>query len=167
MKNLIKNVEFYFIGFYESIHSYNIDEYIEDREININEIEYKNLLIEYSKEYINKFNYEFDTNIIFEELISPKYYNYSTDKIYVSISNEDILSLIKYLKTTYSTLDYKELLQDKIKEVTTSRDGYIPYYSYKDIFKKDNRNIFISLIIDIIFELDNNLEDNISYNMDI
>ena len=156
-----------FGGFYNSNHSYNIDNFIEDRELELNDIEYKNLLVGYCKEYVNKLNYELDTNIQFKELVSPKYYNFSTDILEVEVNNKDILLIKEFLKAEYKYLnkDYKKELKELIKEYTTSRDGYIPFYSYGDFFKKENKSLLVECYIDLLLKVD--VIEELPYNIEL
>ena len=153
MKNLIKTTV-NFGGFYNSIHSDIIENYIEDREYNWENVNYKDTYKNYSKSYINVLNNILDTNIIFKALNSPRYYNYSTDSIIIELSKKDILKLFKYIKKE----ELKLKVINIIKEASTSKDGYIAFYSYKDFFKKDNLDLLVECLLDIIVE---NLQDNI------
>jgi len=142
-----------FGGFYYSIHSANIDimieQYEEPNETDGTVIEFDNyneLCIEYSKEYVEFLNELLNTDIDFISLESPKFYNYSTDKIKAEISKEDVLKVFKYIKEN----DLKIDITERIKEVTTSVSGYIPFYSYEDIFKHENIDILIQCIFDVI-----------------
>lgn len=66
-------------------------------------------------------------DINFVELISPKYYNYSNDKILVDI-DFNLYSLLKTCK------DSEELLKNNIKKDFTPSSGWLPYLSseYED-----------------------------------
>ena len=123
-------------------------------EYNWEEVNYEATYNEYSKRYIKVLNNILDTNIIFKALNSPKYYNYSTDFINVEISKKDILKLFKYVKEE----DLKEEVFNTIKEASTPRDGYAPFYKYRAFFKKDNLDILVECLIDVIIE---NLQDRI------
>ena len=59
--------------------------------------------------------------IKFSELISPKYYNYTTDKIYCEISDKNLKLVYKYCIANH--------FSDIIKERLKVRDGFIPLYS--------------------------------------
>jgi len=144
-----------FGGFYKSNHSYNIEEYVEDRELELSDPEHKSLLIEYCKEYINIINYELNTNMQFKELVSPKYYNFSTDYINVEVSNKDLLLIKEFLKeeSNYLDSDYKEDLKELIKENTTGRASYIPFYSYNDYFKKENKSLLFECYLDLLLRV--------------
>jgi hypothetical protein len=111
---------------------------------------YKN----YSKDYIKVLNNILDTNISFKALNSPKFYNYSTDVINVEITKKDALKLFQYVRNE----DLKQEVINIIKESSTSKDGYIAFYNYEDFFKKENLNILIECLFDVIIE---NLQDDI------
>ena len=160
MQNLIKtNINFG--GFYNSIHSDIIESYIEDMEYNWEDVDYTETYNEYSKSYIKVLNNILDTNIIFKALNSPKFYNYTTDKINVELSKKDILKLLKYIKEE----DLKQEVFNIIKEASTSRDGYVAFYNYADFFKKDNLAILVECLLDIIVEhLQNRIIEDICAN---
>ena len=153
MQNLIKTTV-NFGGFYNSIHSDILDTYIEDYGYNWENVDYISTYKEYSKSYIKVLNNILDTNIIFKALNSPKFYNYSTDKINVELSKKDILKLFKYVKDE----ELKQEVFNIIKEASTSRDGYVAFYNYADFFKKDNLDILVECLLDVIIE---NLQDRI------
>ena len=153
MKNLIEtNVNFG--GFYNSIHSDVIDNYIEDYEYDWEKVNYKSTFEIYAKDYIKVLNQKLDTNIVFKGLVSPKFYNYSTDYINVEISKKDIIKLFQYIRNE----DLKQEVFNIIKESSTSKDGYVAFYNYNDYFKKDNLGILVECLFDVIVE---SLQDGI------
>ena len=154
MQNLIINTNINFGGFYESIHSYIIDTYVEDYEYDWEKVNYRATYEIYAKDYINVLNNELDINISFKSLNSPKFYNYSTDFINVEITKKDALKLFQYVRNE----DLKQEVINIIKESSTSKDGYIAFYNYEDFFKKENLNILIECLFDVIIE---NLQDDI------
>lgn len=137
-----------FGGFYNSIHSVIIDDYIEIMEYDWEKVNYKSTYKIYSEDYIKVLNNKLDTEIIFKELISPKYYNYVTDNIIVELSKKDILKLFKYIKEE----ELKEEVYNLIKDITTFWSGYIAFYNYKDFFKKDNLDLLLECMLEIIVE---------------
>ena len=154
MQNLIQT-SINFGGFYYSIHRDILDSEIEGLGYDDDEvINFEATHKAYCKNYIKVLNNILDTNIIFKSLNSPKYYNYTTDIINVEISKKDILKLFKYVKDE----DLKQEVFNIIKDSSTSKDGYIAFYNYKDFFKKENLDILIECLFDIIVE---NLEDRI------
>jgi hypothetical protein len=133
------NTNINFMGFYNSIHSDHIDHAIEsyftDDDGNFNDKEVENL--DYHKihdDYIKDFTDDFQTWIVDNypitpsfcnlKLISPKYYNYSTDVINCDINESDGVSMRNFFK------DDKEFLSF-LKDRTKSYDGYISFYTYE------------------------------------
>ena len=137
-----------FGGFYNSIHSYIIDDNIELNEYDFEKVNYKSTFEIYVKDYIKILNNKLDTNIVFKGLISPKFYNYSTDFINVEISKKDIIKLFQYVRDE----ELKQEVFNIIKESSTSKDGYVAFYNYSDYFKKDNLDILVECMLDIIIE---------------
>jgi hypothetical protein len=77
-------------------------------------------------DYFNKWlaeNYRFKIKLEFESLESPQCYNYSTDRIFCTLSENDAKALhhfaIKY---------HKEALQQAVADRFTSYDGFISSY---------------------------------------
>jgi hypothetical protein len=154
MKNLTINSSINFGGFYNSIHSDIIDTYIEDYEYDWEKVNYISTYENYSKDYIKVLNNILDTNISFKALNSPRFYNYSTDVISIEISKKDALKLFQYVRNE----ELKQEVFEIIKDSSTSKDGYIAFYEYKDFFKKDNLNILLECMLDVIVD---NLQNDI------
>lgn len=142
MKTLQAN--FNFGGFYNSQHDWVIDNYIdifirdrESDELPENEgeiydaIDYKGLRNLYCNELIKFMNSNLNISLEYLELNSPAYYNFTTDKIVVKFDENDFKSIKEYIP-----YNIEEDIEELLKDWTTSRDGYIPYYSYSEI--KDN-----------------------------
>ena len=143
-----------FGGFYESWHGEqindSIDRFIEDyNEENNTELEYDEFNFDYSEienQYINQYcnlleNYilnEYNLDIEFSDLKidSPKFYNYSTDRIDCKINKPS--TLMDYFKTDKDFLEY-------LKESVKSYDGYISYYDYNEAL--NNKNNILSIYI--------------------
>jgi hypothetical protein len=123
-------------------------------EYNWEDVNYRATYEIYAKDYIKVLNNILDSNISFKSLNSPKFYNFSTDYINVEISKKDILKLFQYVRNE----DLKQEVIDRIKESSTSIDGYIAFYNYEDFFKKDNLDILVECMLDVIIE---NLQDDI------
>lgn len=137
--NRIK-IELPFSGFYESIHDSRLDDEIEqhfnynhstgeDREITEEEaeaisfadIDWHAIRSEYAHEYVNCFAHEFNLDIEYEELISPREYNFSTDRIFATIAPADMQRIRKEVE---SDKDWKEV----VKQRFTSYDGFYSFY---------------------------------------
>lgn len=135
------SIEIPFTGFYESDNKALIDDAISslfenDRGeiIDMPEgfwgyIDYRKIYEAYSKEYVSAFQEWFNdisgmddlTSLEFEELVSPRYYNYGTDRIFANISVKDIKTLWRYAD--------KVTLQNTLEKHYTSRSGFNSLYS--------------------------------------
>jgi hypothetical protein len=131
-------IELPFSGFYNSIHGgegSNIDRALEDG-FNYNyetgedqevpdiwgaDIDYKAIEIEYSEAYVKAFGEEFDLDLEFVQLESPKYYNYGTDRIFASIPLTQMNGIRKKVE---KHKDWPKC----IKENFTSYDGFSSNY---------------------------------------
>lgn len=176
------------VGFYESILSptaNGLEEgYIEmlndEREITLEDNQYA--IVEYDyKEYekmvttdineyfINEINsiikdrlkIENFLTIVGEQLISPSFYNFETDRSFIDVTanKEDLIKVIKYMFKHY----YKEL-ENYIYDHHSSYDGFISFYSNdvdvwmdKDILELDS--IELSSILDVLIHEYHSEED--------
>lgn len=135
-----------FGGFYESIHSYQIESLLdtyEDQEEN-----YPEICKNYSKAYLRQLEsyilneYNIALNLTFKELDSPREYNFRNDCIILNTSSENEIRKLSAI------LLMEEKLPDAIKEATTIRSGYYPYYTGGEIYaNKDNALIEMTLEI--------------------
>lgn len=135
-----------FDGFYESIsgdnlydtmlgYSYEGDEEIEF--IEPTEEQRKKATIDYCEIYLESLNEWVLDNIglslglQFDSLVSPKFYNFQTDRLFAKISKDVVKSLYNEVSLHFLGLE--------IKECFTPRDGFIPFYSndVKDWINKD------------------------------
>ena len=153
MQNLIQTTV-NFGGFYYSIHRDILDSELECLGYDDDVINFEATHNAYCKNYIKVLNNILDIDLIFKALNSPKFYNYSTDVINIELSKKDILKLFKYIKEE----ELKQEVFNIIKDSSTSKDGYIAFYNYADFFKKDNLDILIECLFDVIIE---NLQDDI------
>lgn len=126
-----------FSGFYESIHDSQIDNELWqnvftdyrtgcDNNDNLSNrafdsINWHDLWIEYSREYVDFMAHEYDLKIEFESLSSPREYNFVTDRIFVNMPDCEFLRI-------YNEID-KKVFADCIKSHFTSYDGFISFYS--------------------------------------
>lgn len=115
-----------FTGFYETIHGDKIDC---DIEYYLNgeswpddiEIDFKRFKNDYSIEYVNRFASDYDIKgMTFESMQSPQFYNYSTDRIFINISEQTLKDIIR--RTC------PDILKTVIKERFTSYDGFASFY---------------------------------------
>jgi len=133
------NTNIRFNGFYDSIHSDNIDHAIEsyytddnglfDYDSIADNIDYKTIFKDYIEVFTNDFkswikdNYDLDIEFKDLTLISPQFYNYSTDVINCNISDRDNSLLMMTFKRDKDFISY---LEDR----TTSRSGFISHYTF-------------------------------------
>lgn len=142
-------LEIDFGGFYGSEHDDRVDSeanhHIEDYGIEWDELNYRGAYIQYSKDYVDFLNYELETDMKFIELWSPREYNFSTDKIIVDASKKDCINILHY------TLEYyRDDLIEAIQDATTGHDGYIPFYTYSDMFKSENRDRLMAICFRVL-----------------
>lgn len=180
-KTQIKDVELpFFYGFYNSQYEndYDIDEAIE------HEMDYRNNELGQATVYGDfEFDYNSYRNIIVEcfvhtlenhlpdwvesienpELWSPRYYNFQTDKIYVT------LTLTDDWKNKVADFFEKnaEWLRKRIKEDWTSRSGFNSYMENDyDLFLEHTmceESLYISTILQYAIELNEEKETNDMY----
>lgn len=174
-----------FQGFYESIHSWQLDS-IEEMEIeNIAEdsgvedydydnftddydVDYREMYVEYAKSFADNFKDEFaerlkaSTWILiwnYWELYSPQFYNYETDKIFVNC-DVDIDKLKEYVNTNE--------FSDYILEHNRSRDGFFSYMEtniedYIDLIDSDCPSNIITQVVEFFIEQEG--DDNILWDL--
>ena len=119
-----------FGGFYESIHSYNIerdiascygvDEIDDMQDKDYDSINWQSIENQYGKEWLDCFNTNRDTAYKFVGIESPTEYNFQTDRIIASASESSIDLIINEAST--------ELI-DYIDDNSQSCSGFASYYS--------------------------------------
>jgi hypothetical protein len=107
-----------FSGFYGSIHNSYMDDVLEMREAEVSD--WRNVFEEYAKEYVKKLAEWMDVSIEYEELISPKEYNFMNDRIFAEISRSDFAKILCAVRGT--------TLNNKVRQMFTSRSGFISHY---------------------------------------
>lgn len=117
----------FFSGFYESIHKSNFDREEENAmenypESNWDDFNWKYNEIEYCKSYVRAVSSELGFEMEFVKMTSPREYNFTTDKIYVSMKLKDIKEIAKVALNS-------EEMKKLVKRRFTSRDGFISFYS--------------------------------------
>ena len=113
------------------VDTFNLDEsereVIEDNYLDINRSYfYSQIAEDYTNFYIDELNERlegFTLKAKFNLLISPREYNFETDRIFIEIEENHAIDFIKYI-----IKNYKKELEEKIKQRFTSRDGFISYY---------------------------------------
>ena len=132
-----------FGGFYHSEHSETIENNIEAYDYEWDEIDYKKTHLNYCNSYLNKLSEELEIDLAFIQLDSPREYNFTTDKILCSISENDFNTLL-------DVYDTKELF-DNIEENSKSRDGFHSFYSGYAAVKKE-KDIFLQYLFNYILQ---------------
>lgn len=84
---------------------------------------YKAIAEMYVEAWADLVNEELDLDIQldFTIMVSPKEYNFTTDRVFANISRDDIAKVYKKVG--------RQRLRDKAKEMFTSRSGFISFYS--------------------------------------
>lgn len=124
---------------------------------------YKNYVGEKSCEVLEDFLREkgFDCKVVFENVYSPREYNFSNDSVNCSIEVDD--NFID--KVRNFVLQYSELFAEYIKDNYTSYDGFMSYYSNNsnDWIKHINEDISAhelgSILLFILLVEDDELKD--------
>tara|TARA_Y100000385_G_scaffold65089_1_gene64438 strand:+ start:104 stop:607 length:504 start_codon:yes stop_codon:yes gene_type:complete len=150
----MKEIYLNFGGFYGK-HDLHVESMIEHFDINPESVDFKETYINYAKEWVNAFNSEHDLNLEFIGIDSPRFYNYSTDKIKVNIDHLECHILKRNHINDTDFIDYAN-------ERLTSRSGFISFYDGLEDLKeraKENKSDYILLIELILdFVIDSNDE---------
>jgi hypothetical protein len=138
----MKNIQVEFGGFYYSIHEQFIDSMIDSYyqddlgdtlDYYLLDINYQDIFSEYSKFYLQFLNESLrenagiDCNFTFQQVDSPREYNFKTDVILAKISDANYQRLLKYFRTNSEFIGY-------LREAVKSRDGYISFYDFNDAY---------------------------------
>lgn len=145
-----KNILIPFVGFYESQASEKAEDiafrdYVAEKDIKENEktgwldkpedmtekeqddfwdVYYpehiKNIREQVATDYMNALGKELGLDLKFESIDSPAYYNFTTDRLFVDVPEDQLIEL--YNKTD------KKILAEMIKENHTSGPGFTSYY---------------------------------------
>ena len=75
----------------------------------------------YAKEYVEAFLHEFQIEGAFESLISPRFYNYTTDRVFAYISRDSVAHMWRAVN--------KRLFGLTCEKLFTSYDGFASSYS--------------------------------------
>ncbi len=124
-----------FSGFYHSEHDYALDYALEQEFQNSSNGSPNRSLLErayslmdwgtahelYAKAYTEAFAEHFEITVTFKDLVSPREYNFTTDRIFCEIAIHEVRRI--------RTLTDEKQLRDAIRRRFTSRDGFISFYS--------------------------------------
>ena len=130
-----------FGGFYESLHSGNvdsmIDNYFDEENYYSDDINYSLIYKEYSKCYVDFLNeylkddFDLDIKMVFTGLDSPKEYNFRTDEIIVSIAADNASAIIDLFSKDNECISF-------IDKASSSCSGFVSFYNGYDEVKKDS-----------------------------
>jgi len=107
---------------------------------------------QYAEAWVDQFNDEVGTSLEFARIDSPREYNFRTDAIMVDASNRDILRIFAYVRENLLKSDALEIA----RSITTSRDGFIAFYKYYQLFQRENRDLLAECLCDAIIAAQNN-----------
>lgn len=149
------------------------DEYIESRIETLNEwndeldidnvydtltsIDWQKTFESYAENWLHRFNSYCNLDLEFVGIDSPKYYNFTTDRIIAKIDDEDIESLMVFV-------DYVEFYEYANPRLT-SRDGFISFYNgLDDLIERsknddDDKAILLGMVCDYLIEVNEVNED--------
>lgn len=120
-----------FQGFYESELNFRLDFEVEsdgehyetDMDDLYDKVDWKKTFSQVSQEYANQWLLETGLDGKFESLQSPRFYNFETDALYVTLPEESLV------KIKNKCLEYKEEFSKFVKDQCSSRDGFISFVS--------------------------------------
>lgn len=131
----MKSINIPFSGLYESFHSEDLENELSSAFSNDNGdvnqelldeayrlIDWRAAHLAYAQLYVSQFMELADLpSLIFEELDSPREYNFTTDRIFCRISDADIQKMFDKTDTS--------VLNNLAREMFTSRTGFSSFYS--------------------------------------
>jgi hypothetical protein len=155
-----------FGGFYQGIHEdiinnavsreleYSMEDTDSDDEDRFySRLDYSKIYLEYAKYYVREFfisvllNYGVKLTIKPKNISisSPKEYNFYTDVIILSdVSKTTVKNLTRLFNTLVKDDDeFREFIRYK----TTSRDGYMPYYTYDEVVAKVDLSVSLEFLL--------------------
>lgn len=124
-----------FAGFYESLHDgeleFALEQILSDdsgcayevlQDHGFDAVDWKAAHEAYAKKYAEAFANKFEIKgLEFEELVSPREYNFTTDRVFCKVPYDELVRLHK--ETPAET--FKKVCEQNF----TRRDGFIPFYS--------------------------------------
>lgn len=140
-----------FAGFYYSVHDALMDDAMDqmfadesgvpnsDLSVHLyHKCRWDEVRMAYVKDYTESFAAELKLDIQFESLSSPREYNFTTDRIFVHISEEEVKRIL--------ALTDRKILEEIIRKSFTSRDGFISSYpndleEWPDVSEWDHNHI--------------------------
>lgn len=166
---MTQEIQIPFEGFYESVIDSIVDDYILSlfdfegtgdtnlipenwyNHFSYNDKMLNAICVEYVSRFQEYLSYEhsIDIDLKYKNIESPKYYNFSTDRIFCEISIQDAVKLYNTCKT--------DVLEQVIKDRHSSRPGFISFYSndinascWQNVHDMDHNHLMTVLIAAII-----------------
>jgi len=170
-----------FGGFYSSVHSDYIDSlieseigYDEESTFNYEDFDYKSIYKQYCKYYLKylfkQINEWYSIKLTVKSkdigLFSPNFYNFETDEIiWDNVSNTNQ----KNLKRLFNMLFEDDVkFQEYIKINTTTRDGYIPFYTQFQITDLDYPEVSYRMLLSYLArDINKNLDCEYFENLEL
>lgn len=158
------NIQLPFSGFYYSIHDSYIDNHIEyeldylvselgytDEQLDVikdrfYDMDYAPIRKAICKHYIKAYNavfydeYNVHLALEYSDLISPRFYNYETDKLYALIEE----SVFNEVAALINSADLKLMLKDKFKP----QSGFTPFQSTLDAIESGDNVLFSAELLE-------------------
>ena len=145
-----------FGGFYHSVHSDILDIQIDYFEIDEDNVNYKETCNSYCIEFIDSINDMLELNLKFIKIDSPRFYNFTTDKIEAEINENDFNKLKDIYLSSQEFIDYIELN-------SKSYSGFISFYNgFNEVIKEDEvllQYMFNYILKEYADEIDNYISE--------
>jgi hypothetical protein len=123
-----------FQGFYQSIHEDAFDQelwssmFTDSSGIVNNDVlseaavfNWQNVHTDYAKQFVEHVAHRYELNLTFESLLSPREYNFETDRIFCEITDESVMHMWRNTK--------RSILQKYITDYCTTRSGFHSFYA--------------------------------------
>jgi len=169
------DIQLPFSGFYYSIHDSYIDNHIEheleyleselgytDEQLDIikdrfYDMDYALIRKAICEHYINAYNavfydeYNIHLDLEYNCIVSPSFYNYDTDKLYVLIDE----SVFNEVSALINSEDFKLMLKEKFKP----QSGFTPFQSTLDAIENGDNVLFSAELLEMLLPEENVIND--------
>ena len=115
----------------------------------------------FAQSVIDFLNSSFQLSLSYDGLYMPKFYNYESDKINFSYSDNDFNLLLSAI----NDYELSSELEYRIQQYTSSCSGYIAFYNADEL--KADKDLYIGVILETLFNSDcvqNEYEQYYDYN---
>lgn len=169
------DIQLPFSGFYYSIHDSYIDNHIEyeldyleselgytDDQLDVikdrfYDMDYAPIRKAICEHYINAYNavfydeYNIHLDLTYSDLISPKFYDFETDRLYVNIDE----SIYNEVTTLINSEEFKTMLKDKFKP----QSGFMPFQSTLDSIDNNDTVLFSAELLEQLLPEETVIDD--------